>query len=132
MSLDWLPSSMCGLLGETDPDKAPEPPVNPVAARGDLWALGRHRFIGGDATRPQDREAARWTARKAVLMATDPPFGVNYGDIANSRSRAAILRKGGDGRNYGTHADKKMANDDLDGMACKIFWRGQSEQLFRI
>jgi hypothetical protein len=37
-------------LGRTDPDEVPEPPVNPVAVRDDLWALGRHRlrkmFVG--------------------------------------------------------------------------------------
>ena len=29
--------------GATDPDEAPELPGNPVATRGDVWALGRHR-----------------------------------------------------------------------------------------
>jgi DNA modification methylase len=107
-------------IGATDPDEAPEPPVNPVAARGDLWTLGRHRLLAGDSTQPEDVNRLMDGA-KAVLMATDPPFGVNYGDIANSRARAACVRKGGDGNNYGTHAHKKMENDDLDGVAVQTF-----------
>jgi DNA modification methylase len=107
-------------VGATDPDEAPEPPVHPVAAGGDLWALGRHRLLVGDCTEPQDVNRLMDGA-KAVLMATDPPFGVNYGDIANSRSRAASVRKGGDGKNYATHAGKRMQNDDLDGGALQDF-----------
>jgi DNA modification methylase len=107
-------------VGATDPDEAPEPPVHPVAASGDLWALGRHLLLVGDCTEPQDVNRLMDGA-KAVLMATDPPFGVNYGDIANSRSRAASVRKGGDGKNYATHAGKRMQNDDLDGGALQDF-----------
>jgi DNA modification methylase len=107
-------------VGATDPDEAPEPSVNPVAASGDLWRLGRHRLLVGDSTQPQDVNRVMDGA-KAALMATDPPFGVNYGDIANSRSRAASLRKGGDGKNYRTHTGKKMENDDLDGGALQDF-----------
>jgi len=36
-------SATGGSTGLTDPDDAPEPHVNPVATRGDVWALGRHR-----------------------------------------------------------------------------------------
>src|SRR4051794_27672708 len=41
--------------GEGDPreDDLPEPPDEPVSRPGDLWVLGRHRLVCGDAT---DRE----------------------------------------------------------------------------
>ena len=36
--------------GLTDPDEAPEPPVDPVSITGDLWVLGQHRLLCGDST----------------------------------------------------------------------------------
>jgi ParB-like chromosome segregation protein Spo0J len=36
--------------GLTDPDDAPEPPVEPVSKVGDVWVLDRHRLVCGDCT----------------------------------------------------------------------------------
>src|SRR5947207_5095849 len=36
--------------GLTDEDAAPEPPQTPVTIQGDLWALGGHKVLCGDAT----------------------------------------------------------------------------------
>jgi hypothetical protein len=65
------------LVGATDPDEAPEPPVAPVAIRGDLWALGRHRLMCGDATSADDVGAVLGGV-KPHPMVTDPPYGVEY------------------------------------------------------
>jgi DNA modification methylase len=87
---------------------------------GDLWELGRHRLLCGDSTKAED-VARVMDGKKAALMNTDPPYGINYGDVANSRVRAADVRKGGDGKNYSTHDGKKIENDDLDGIALQDF-----------
>lgn len=44
---------------------------------GDVWRLGRHRLVCGDATDP---EAVRLALAGAIpnLMVTDPPYGVGY------------------------------------------------------
>ena len=42
--------------GLTDPDDVPEPPAEPVTRPGDLWILGRHRLLCGDATAATDVE----------------------------------------------------------------------------
>lgn len=73
---------LAGLLnlgndGLTDPDDVPEPPVVPVARRGDVWVLGRHRLVCGDATNPDD-VALVLGGVSPHLMVTDPPYGVNY------------------------------------------------------
>jgi len=41
-------------VGATDPDDVPPVPANPVARTGDLWRLGRHLLLCGDATNKQD------------------------------------------------------------------------------
>ena len=108
--------------GEPNPaaEEAPELLPEPVSRRGDLGVLGEHRLLCGDATVAKD--VARVCGNdKCALMNTDPPYGVNYGDIANSRSRAASVRKGGNGKNYSTHRDKEIENDDLDGAELQTF-----------
>jgi ParB-like chromosome segregation protein Spo0J len=42
--------------GLTDPDDAPAPPEHTVSRLGDLWLLGRHRLLCGDATSGADVE----------------------------------------------------------------------------
>src|SRR5919106_336366 len=49
----------------------------PVAKRGDLWRLGDHRLLGGDSTNPDD-VARLMNGQKASLLATDPPYLVDY------------------------------------------------------
>jgi hypothetical protein len=63
--------------GLTDPDAAPDPPAIPVTQPGDMWQLGRHRLICGDATKAEDVQALLAGA-KPHLMVTDPPYGVDY------------------------------------------------------
>ena len=62
--------------GLTDPDEVPEPPEEPYVKPGDLWLLGDHRVLCGDATNPDD--VARLLDGAAPrLLATDPPYGVS-------------------------------------------------------
>lgn len=66
-----------------DPDDVTEPPATPVTKRGDVWLLGPHRLLCGDATRTAD--VHRLMAGEAAdLLLTDPPYGVSYvGDTAD-------------------------------------------------
>jgi DNA modification methylase len=64
-------------LGLTDPDEVPEPPVEPITQAGDLWILGEHRLLCGDATVAAD-VARVMNGARATLMATDPPYLVGY------------------------------------------------------
>ena len=41
---------------------------------GDIWTVGRHRLMCGDAT-SQDDVAALMAGKKANLIVTDPPYG---------------------------------------------------------
>jgi len=63
--------------GLTDPDAVPEPPAEPITRAGDVWLLGRHRLVCGDATSEVDVSLALASVRPH-LMVTDPPYGVDY------------------------------------------------------
>ena len=41
--------------------------------RGDVWTIGRHRLVCGDATSAED-VALLMDGRKANLIVTDPPY----------------------------------------------------------
>jgi len=45
--------------------------------RGDIWHVGRHTLMCGDATAPED-VTALMDGAKANLMLTDPPYGVSF------------------------------------------------------
>lgn len=56
-------------------DRIPEPAANPVSQRGDIWLLGEHRLICGDARDPADI-GALMDGASADLVFTDPPYNV--------------------------------------------------------
>ena len=45
--------------------------------RGDIWTVGRHRLMCGDATSLDD-VTALMAGKKANLVVTDPPYGVSF------------------------------------------------------
>ena len=45
--------------------------------RGDVWIVGRHRLMCGDATSAED-VARMMDGKKANLIVTDPPYGVSF------------------------------------------------------
>jgi DNA modification methylase len=58
-------------------DGAEAPPAVAVAKTGDLWCLGEHRLLCGDSTNLKD--VLRVMGQdKAALVATDPPYLVDY------------------------------------------------------
>ena len=62
--------------GLTDPDDLPEPSEAPYVKAGELWTLGDHRLLCGDATSAED--VGRLLDGSApTLLATDPPYGVS-------------------------------------------------------
>lgn len=45
--------------------------------KGDIWTVGRHRLMCGDATSADD-VAALMDGKRANLVVTDPPYGVSF------------------------------------------------------
>ncbi len=76
--------------GQEFADEAPAPPATPVTRTSDVWLLGAHRLVCGDATRAAD-VATTLNGSLADMVFTDPPYNVDY--------------RGG--------AHRAIANDDL-------------------
>jgi DNA modification methylase len=70
---------------ELNPDDADlTPPAEPVTQPGDLWLLGEHRLLCGDAANCADVQHLI-SGEPAALVMTDPPYGVDYSAIVDSR-----------------------------------------------
>ena len=72
------PGEIDSLLALDDEEKAnatPPLPESPVSRPGDLWLLGPHRVLCGDAT-SAEAVARLLGERKPRLMVTDPPYGI--------------------------------------------------------
>jgi hypothetical protein len=80
-------------------DEVPEPPVKPATRPGDLWLLGDHRLLCGDATCAADVERLLAGA-KPHLMVTDPPYGVDYDP--DWRNAAGVSKPAGPARSART------------------------------
>ena len=78
------------LGGLADPDAVPETPETPVTQGGDLWCLGDHRLLCGDATLAADVITVM-NGERATLMATDPPYLVDY---TGGQHPASVANKG--------------------------------------
>ncbi len=105
-----IASAEATATGATDAEETPEAPAEPVSVPGDVWVMGRHRIICGDAT-AADVVAKLLGDVKPHLMVTDPPYGVEY----DANWRNEVDRK--NGKPYGASAVGKVKNDD------KADWR---------
>ena len=70
--------------GLTDEDAVPELPETPISVLGDLWILGDHRLLVGDATVSAD-VAKLMAGVPADLVFTDPPYNVDYEGYTEDR-----------------------------------------------
>lgn len=60
-------------------DEVPEVPKKPRSKLGDLYELGKHRVLCGDATKKEDVERLM-DGKKADMVFTDPPYGISFID----------------------------------------------------
>lgn len=78
-------AELAELFGPENPDEVEDDDFDLTAAlekaafveRGDIWTVGRHRLMCGDATSAEDVETLM-EGKKANLMLTDPPYGVSF------------------------------------------------------
>ncbi|MGD1093120.1 MAG: DNA modification methylase [Bryobacteraceae bacterium] len=70
--------------GLTDEDAVPEMPETPVSLDGDLWIVGDHLLLVGDAT-DTAAVAKLMAGATADLVFTDPPYNVDYEGYTEER-----------------------------------------------
>ena len=85
------------VTGNTDDDAVPEAPEAAVTIPGDVWLLGDHRLLCGDATQIEAVEKVL-AGGLADMVFSDPPYNVNYGATMKDKLRGK---------------KRKIANDDL-------------------
>ena len=107
LRLDALLKELPRAAGHVEEDgPAPAPPTRPHSKPGDLWILGPHRLLCGDATDPAHVRELLGGQAPPVLMTTDPPYGVQYDP--DWRNRVEL----GKGKGYGKSVTGDVANDD--------------------
>ncbi|HDR9128803.1 TPA: site-specific DNA-methyltransferase [Burkholderia vietnamiensis] len=72
--------------GLTDDDAVPEVNEMPVSRAGDIWMLGEHKLLCGDATKAESYQALLGD-ELADMTVTDPPYNVNYANTAKDKLR---------------------------------------------
>ncbi|WP_256703392.1 ParB N-terminal domain-containing protein [Paenibacillus peoriae] len=82
----------------------------PETRRGDVWQLGRHRLVCGDATNPDD-VALLMDGAKAALVVTDPPYNVAVESVSE--------RLAADGRS--SIMNDNMPAEDFAGFLYAVF-----------
>ena len=124
---------------QKDPDAVPEQP-EPRTKRGDLWVLGEHRLLCGDATSSEDLARLMAGAAAQVLW-TDPPYGVGY---VGKTVRALRIEGDGPGDLAGLLAGAFAAVGDVlapgaaiyvchpAGRGARAFWEAFEAQGWRL
>ena len=72
--------------GLTDEDAVPEVSEHAVTKPGDIWILGDHKLLCGDATKADDFKALLGDELVDMTF-TDPPYNVNYANTAKDKMR---------------------------------------------
>jgi DNA modification methylase len=97
-------------------DDVPEVPEVAKSKLGDLFQLGNHRLLCGDATSREDVERLMG-GKKIDIVFTDPPYGVSYAD------KNTFLNK----LDKGNRCQKEIISDHLlEQDICKL-WKNVFE-----
>jgi len=105
IEVDKLTTPSLGLRELDDP--LPEPPANPASRSGDLWALGDHLLIIGDA---RDVSVYRKLlgSKLADMVITDPPYNVRISGHVSGNGRV-------------THDEFQMASGEMSNSEFRSF-----------
>ena len=107
--------------GLNEPDEIPETPEpeETVTQKGDLWILGRHRVVCGDATSERDRELLLDGAHPEILL-TDPPY-CSGGFQESGKVTGSIGSKQLDGK--GGYTTPTISSDNLSTRGYQVLMK---------
>lgn len=95
-------------------------PVIPKSKYGDIYTLGKHRVMCGDATKQEDMDKLL-DGKIADLVVTDPPYNVNYGEKGKLYNEKGGYECGMD--------DRTILNDNMDDQSFYVFLREAMAQI---
>ena len=101
--------------GLVDEDAVPEVEPYPVSQLGDVWRLGNHRLMCGDAT-SEEVMTTLMDGQLADMVFTDPPYNVDYGNAEKDTRQTK---------------DRRILNDNL-GDAFYEFLHGAMTQMLAV
>jgi DNA modification methylase len=104
--IDLLLADMAPASRSAPEDVAPAPPRNPVTRRGDLWQLGKHKILCGDAREATDLARVMDGAAASAVFC-DPPYNLPMRDIG--------------GRGHIQHPDFAFASGEMSGRQYQDF-----------
>ena len=126
------------LLDDTDEgaggeeESIPEPPADPVSQLGDLWLLGKHRLLCGNALEKGSYEKLL-EGTQATAILTDPPYNVkiegNVSGLGKKKHGEFTMASGemsrGEFHDFLRTAHKHCADHLIDGGVIYSFmdWR---------
>lgn len=97
---DELKELLGGQKGLTEDDEIPDIPKIATTKLGDIYVLGDHRLLCGDAKKQKDVERLM-DGKMADMVFTDPPYNVDYGNTAKDSMR------------YHSQGARKILNDSF-------------------
>jgi len=113
-------------LDKLIPDNLEEPELPDVTKPkynvklGDIYQLGNHRLMCGDATNEQS-VTQLMNNQRVILMVTDPPYGINYD--ANRRNETGVFE--------GNRSIGKVYNDNrADWTEAYILFKGDIAYIY--
>ncbi len=104
-----------------EPDEIPETPEpdQVITQKGDLWILGRHRVVCGDATSEKDRDLLLDGAHPEILL-TDPPY-CSGGFQESGKVTGSIGSKQSDGK--GGYTTPTISSDNLSTRGYQVLMK---------
>jgi DNA modification methylase len=109
----------------------PTPAAEPTSKLGDVWVLGQHRLVVGDAT-DADVVGQALDGKPADLVLTDPPYNVAYtGKTADALRIDNDDMSAADFADFLTAALGSMYAHALEGAPIYVFYATAEEIAFR-
>jgi DNA modification methylase len=114
-------------------DELPPERADTGIVLGDLYQLGQHRLLCGDATKREDVEKLM-QGEPADMVFTDPPYNVDYQGMQNSKQWDVIandMMSPGDFEAFLIKAFTNFYDFSFDNAACYICHADKSHKEFR-
>jgi DNA modification methylase len=103
--------------GLTDEDAVPEAPETPITVQGDVWVMGRHRVVCGDATNIDDWN--KLEIEDGIVTFSSPPY--NLGDSIKLSGNSSLKGKDSAYSTYQDNASEQGYIELIEGaLSCGI------------